>query len=108
MRTKPIHICILQAEAKHKKLCKDKNKPENHIEPPPNETANQRKVHRGEIHISLLGENEEKQRLEKIRTANRKRDRMLQKIMVTSTSPPRINMLKRSVVAIFIMKMDGV
>ena len=73
-RTKHIDIRILQAEVKHKKLWKDKNKPENRIEPPPNGAANQRKVCRKEIRISLLDENEEKQILEKISIANKKGD----------------------------------
>ena len=90
-RTEPINIRILQVEAKLKKLCNNKNKPENYIEHPPNEKADQRKVHRKEICISLLDENEGKKRLEKNVTATEKRRQMVQNIMVIPTSPPRSN-----------------
>ena len=74
---KPIHLGILQAEAKVKNMCREKNKLENYIEPPLiGETQNQRTVRRKKIRDSLLdGDEQEKQRSKnKLATQKRRLD----------------------------------
>lgn len=64
---------IIQTEARLKRECKDRNALDRYVEPPSNETTNQRTVRRRKIHQSLLNEDEDEQRREKKRLDEKKR-----------------------------------
>ena len=71
---KPIDLRILQREAALKRLCTEKGQPEKYVAPSVSldcEESSKRKDRRQNIRISLMSEEEKRQRLEKIRIAMR-------------------------------------